>query len=543
MAESPTRQVRGTRTQISFPKTPDEQIQDNYSPPQRERQSTTEVPLEDSTIEEMQGHAEEKSVSTAQAVLIILSLAGISVSSSMSTGLFTIGIPVISADIGLAENLQLWPVSVCSLSSCCTLLLAGSLADLLGNRIMNLLGGCLLGFCILASGLSKTGTQLIVFRAIQGLAISMVFPTSFSILTQAFPNGRLRNIAFSCTGLAQPFGWAIGLFVAGVFQASSLGWRFGFYLCAGTTMTLSAISCWKLPRDRPREPVSWARLSTGIDWIGALLASISLGLLSYELSVVTGNLSSIRDGQNVAFLCIACAMAPTFVYWMHRQEKQGRPVLIPNSIWRNVAFATMCIMVLLSWAVMNSMELFLSLFFQQVQELSAIETSMRFLPNVLVAIFLNLSTGLLVHRFRADYMVLFTTITCTVAPLLMAVINPQWPFWECAIFVVILHPLSADVIFTIANLIITDVFPANMQALAGAVFNTVAQAGTSIGIGVTAMISAGVIKSPSSSLKNAPEALMAGYRAVFWTCFATLFLSCFCTMGLRGVGRVGLKRE
>lgn len=100
------------------------------------------------------------------------------------------------------------------------------------------------------------------------------------------------------------------------------------------------------------------------------------------------------------------------------------------------------------------------------------------------------------------------------------------------------------VIFTVANLIITDVFPPNTQALAGAVFSTVSQFGISTGITVSAIISTSVTNKSSYISKTSPDALMLGYRAVFWTIFGTLILACGVgALGLRKVGKVGLKRE
>lgn len=106
------------------------------------------------------------------------------------------------------------------------------------------------------------------------------------------------------------------------------------------------------------------------------------------------------------------------------------------------------------------------------------------------------------------------------------------------------NPLKSTVIFTIANLIITDVFTPKTQGLAGAVFNTVAQFGTSIGLTIFAIISASVTQGSSYTNKGSPEALMDGYRAVFWTCFAMMMAACgIGALGLRKVGKVGLKRE
>jgi len=151
----------------------------------------------------------------------------------------------------------------------------------------------------------------------------------------------------------------------------------------------------------------------------------------------------------------------------------------------------------------------------------------------------------------------------------MAIIDPEWSWWYCAFWAVLLGPLSADgksreppncvpvaepsvvdiviwtaVIFTVANLIITDIFTPKTQALAGAVFNTVAQFGTSIGLTVLAIISASVTNRSEHESKGSPEALMLGYRAAFWACFALMMLACgIGTWGLRKVGKVGLKRE
>ena len=172
----------------------------------------------------------------------------------------------------------------CSLASGCTLLLAGSIADVIGSRTINILGTFVLGIFILASGLAKTGIELILFRAIQGIGVAMCFPTAVSILSTAFPYGRVRNIAFGCLGLGTPLGFAIGIILEGCFESVGIGWRAGFYVCAAVTLTLCSVNFWYLPLEHRDEIVIWSRLRTDIDWIGVILSSTSMGLLSYSLS-------------------------------------------------------------------------------------------------------------------------------------------------------------------------------------------------------------------------------------------------------------------
>ena len=108
----------------------------------------------------------------------------------------------------------------------------------------------------------------------------------------------------------------------------------------------------------------------------------------------------------------------------------------------------------------------------------------------------------------------------------------------------LLGPFSVDVLFTVSALVITSAFPNKMQALSGAVFQTLAQFGTSLGLAVMASISSSVTKSSKFALKTSPQALMEGYRVIFWVSFGWMLLCCAIGLGgLRKVGKVGLKRE
>ncbi|KAL8779498.1 MAG: hypothetical protein Q9213_006910 [Squamulea squamosa] len=469
-------------------------------------------------------------LSTSRSVIIISILTGIAAMTSMSTGILTVGLPVIAEDIGLSGSLLLWPASIFALTSGCSLLLAGAVADVLGNRKIYLTGCVLLTAFVFACGLARTGTELIAFRALQGIAMSLCLPTAVSILTGSFPNGKTRNVGFSFLGAGQVLGFCIGLVLGGIL-IQSVGWRVGYYICGGAHAIALGLACWILPEDRHRAASTSLRqrLWNDIDWVGAIVASSCLGMLSYVLAIVTGSSSSIKEPLNAILTTIAAVLVPAFVWWVGRQERLGKPALIPNSLWKIPAFTAVCLMVLLSWGVMNSMEYFVSLFYQEVQELSALQASLRFIPGLIVGFCLNVATGLLVHRVPAHYLVIITTLICAVSPLVMALINPKWPYWYAAFWSMVLYPVSAD---------------AKTHALAGAVFNTVAQFGTSLGIAVMAVVASNVTRESGNPNKESPAALMEGYRVAFWLEFASMLLTvCIGIIGLRKAGKVGLKRE
>lgn len=81
---------------------------------------------------------------------------------------------------------------------------------------------------------------------------------------------------------------------------------------------------------------------------------------------------------------------------------------------------------------------------QNVQKLSALQASIRFLPSMIFAAILNILTGLVVHRVPAIYLVVISSIFGAIAPLLMAVIDAHWPYWYAAFPAQLLEPLSPD---------------------------------------------------------------------------------------------------
>jgi MFS family permease len=422
------------------------------------------------------------------------------------------------------------------------------------------LTGCVLqSVFTLACGLSKTGTQLIVFRAFAGVAISFCLPSAVSIITSTFPEGKSRNVAFASMGGGQPIGFSFGLVLGGVF-ADTIGWRWGFHLCAIVNTVIFAIAFFGLPKLADKQTQVLHRLRTEIDWVGIALGSTSLALLSYCFAyvfpssssstkltssrLISENTAKIREPTTLALLITALCLIPAFILWVSRQERLGLPAIIPNSLWRNRIFSVICAGVFITWGVFNAIETYLTLYFQDVQRLSALQTSIRFLPTPIAGALANVAMGLIAHRARADYAVFVGVGLTTIGALLMCVIQPQWSYWACAFPALFLNPIGADVLFTISNLVITSVFPARTQGLAGGVFNTVAQIGKSVGLATSGVIAASVTEHSRYRDKEGPEALMEGFRAAFWYLFA---LSCstggLFVWGLRGIGKVGVKRE
>ncbi|EFY97463.1 puromycin resistance protein pur8 [Metarhizium robertsii ARSEF 23] len=439
------------------------------------------------------------SVSKIKGITVIVTLAGISFLNTMGSGILIAALPRIASDVELSDALILWPAAVYALAAGCLLLIFGAAADAIGAKIVWITGSYLFVVFTVALGLANTGLQVILFRTFLGVAISMCLPTAVSLITNTFPKGTWRNVAFAMNGMGQPLGYALGLVLGGIFT-DSIGWRWAYYMMAIINFVLSTASIWSLPDVKPGGEKRWTkRLAEDIDWAGAAIMSVALGLLL------------------------------------------GRPALIPNSLWKNAPFTTIC----LKTKSQASREMPRDLAnrrnsFQQVEGLPALQSSLRFLPHVIMGICVNAATAYLISRVQVQTLAVVSALITVVAPALMATIKVGENYWYAPFWALFLSPVNPDVLFTVSNLIISDAFPVDTQSLAGGVFSEVSQFGNSVGLAVTAAIAASVTEHAGS--KDTRIALMDGFRAAFWTIFVSAAgVAVICFFGLRRGGFIGKK--
>jgi len=219
-----------------------------------------------------------------QQVVVMLQLCAVTLTACLINGLVIVGLPTITEDLQLPSSLSFWPSSVSNLATASTLLLAGSIADTVGPRWVELVGCLASGALMLGQGLSRTGEELVVMRALQGVGLALHLASSVSIITQILPQGRGRNLAFSCIGLSQPLGFSLGLVVGGIL-IDTIGWRAGWYIAGGVTLFFSLIGMWALPKSDGHQYADVVHnFRTKVDWVGAGLASAFMALICYLLA-------------------------------------------------------------------------------------------------------------------------------------------------------------------------------------------------------------------------------------------------------------------
>jgi hypothetical protein len=152
--------------------------------------------------------------------------------------------------------------------------------------------------------------------------------------------------------------------------------------------------------------------------------------------------------------------------------------------------------------------------------------------------------GVIISKVKIGPAVVFAGILSCIPPILAAIMTPSDSYWEFIFPAVLLNAVGPDVLYTASNLIVTDAFPERTQALAGGVFNTVAQFGKSFGLSLSSVVASSVSMSLDGQGRTRQNVLAQGYNAAWWFILSITALTIFVSMwGLRSVPRLGVKRE
>jgi EmrB/QacA subfamily drug resistance transporter len=137
-------------------------------------------------------------------------------------------LPSITAFFHTEISIAQWVPTVYLLTICCLILLYGRLGDMVGYKRVFLYGLAAFTVTSILCGSSQSIWMLIAFRAIQGLAASMIMAVGFAIVTAAFPpTERGKALGIYAIGIA--VGLGLGPTLGGLI-AENLSWRYVFFI-------------------------------------------------------------------------------------------------------------------------------------------------------------------------------------------------------------------------------------------------------------------------------------------------------------------------
>ena len=186
-----------------------------------------------------------------------------------------VALPDIEAAFSASLSDLQWVISGYALTLAAFLLMAGSLADKYGRRLLFAIGIVIFTGGSLACGVAQSVLALNLSRGVQGVGGAIMFATSIALLAQAF-RGHDRGVAFGVFGAITGISVAVGPVIGGLIT-SGLSWRWIFLVNVPIGIAAFAMTVFRV--DESRNPRAGRPDWAGLVTFSAGLAGIVLGLI------------------------------------------------------------------------------------------------------------------------------------------------------------------------------------------------------------------------------------------------------------------------
>ena len=268
--------------------------------------------------------------------------------------------------LNIAPKNYQWAVTAYTLTFGGFLLLGGRIGDYMGRKKAFLIG--LLGFAgaSLLGGFAQNQQMLFGARALQGVFGALLAPASLSLISVTFTDSKERAKAFGVFGALSGVGAAIGL-IAGGLLTQYLSWRWCLFV--NTPMAIIAFSL-----AVPNIHESKVDGHPHYDVPGALTATLGM------VSVVYGVSQASTDGwgSNSAWPFIALGAVLLGVFFVIESRIKS-PLLPLRLLTDRVRGGSYLSQVLVGLGLFG-MFLFMTFYFQNVHQYSAVKSGLLFLP-------------------------------------------------------------------------------------------------------------------------------------------------------------------
>ncbi|KAJ5777388.1 major facilitator superfamily-domain-containing protein [Penicillium odoratum] len=391
-----------------------------------------------------------------------------------------IALASIQEEFGVSETNLQWMISAYTLAFGGFLLLAGSLSDRYGRKLILCMGLFWLTLWTLAIGFGQSFIQLTVFRGIQGIGASLTVPSAIGIISSYF-TGVDRTRGLSIYAASGTVGFGAGLIFGG-FLTSSLGWRYLFYLIPIIPGSLGILGVFVLPQDR-----EVTKEREKMDYLGAVLSTIGLILLQFVLS------SGGRYGWGNPFIIVILILAVGILVGFVMYEKYITNPLMPLSLWTIPNFAGLWIAGFTCYGSYQNIIYYIVLMAQKVDGLSAGDTAIRLLPMGAIGFVASLGTGKLLEYMNAKYCLIAGLVLSVLAAVPSAVTATQTEnFWVNTLATSLISISAVSFIFVTTSTTILTSVPVEVKSLCGGMLNTAFQIGSGVALAISAATTSAV---------------------------------------------------
>ncbi|THY09850.1 drug resistance protein [Aureobasidium pullulans] len=482
------------------------------------------IEMDEQQIQSHHTTSSQPLASKARTTALVVTLTGAAFLNTLTVQAVVIVLPTIGKALNIPVARQQWIVSAYSLSFGCFLLLWGRLADVYGKRLIFILGSLWVAILTLINPFATNEIAFDLLRGLQGIGAAANVPTAIALISATFPSGSARNYAFSIYASGAPMGSIMGNLLGGL-VAQYGSWRWIFWILSIMAFIVTAAGYFIIPK-LPPQPASDVKSS--IDWIGAFL--VTVGVLVLLFAMAEGNVVGWSRPYIPVLIVLSVLFIVTFVFWqLYLEQRSERQPLMKVTMFKRTRVSAAMLAMAVFFSAFNNYLIFSTYFYQEYLGLSAIQTTVRFVPTGVVGILTILVTSRALARVpinillmwgmacvglanlgsppqRADLWRLFylresfpARIMLTETSMKAVPIPPTETYWAYGFPAMCLAVFGADTLFPALLVLVAHNLPPEDQALGGGLINALGQIGRAVGLAIGTAIQVAVQSSREGS--------------------------------------------
>lgn len=389
---------------------------------------------------------------------------------SIDNTVLNLALPSISAGLGATASQLQWIVDAYTLIFASLLITTGSIGDRFGRRKLLLFGLSLFGLGSLGAALSVSTVMLIGFRALLGLAGAMIMPSTLSILTDVFRDGKERAKAIAIWSSIFSIGAGFGPIVGG-FLINSFDWSSVFFLNLPIVLVCAVGGYILVPESKDSS-------APKPDFLGVVLSIIGL------LALVFGMIQAGEKGWLSSSVLISFGIAVVFLYAFIRWENHSEAPMLPLHFFKNMSFTgANAALTISSFAMMGSMYFF-SQFLQSVQGYSPLMAAVCMLPMTPAVLFFTIKSVKFDRQFGTRFTMSLGLLLSGIGLFLFSrVAGIHTSYWYILLVQIFLGSGAGFTMSPATNAVMSSL-PPGRAGIGSAMNDTTRQVGGALGVAV-----------------------------------------------------------
>jgi EmrB/QacA subfamily drug resistance transporter len=338
---------------------------------------------------------------------------------TINSGTLIIALPDLERELHTSLLTLVWVILAYMIASTVLVLTAGRLSDLFGRKRAYVAGFLVFAVTSLGAGFSANGTELILWRILQGIGAAFLFANAAALVTDAFPREQL-GLAMGTNTMVAAVGLVLGPVLGGALVG--IGWQWVFWFNVPLALVGSVWGALVLHELARRDA------SRGLDPLGTI--TFVVGLTGLVLGVSRGGLSGWNDTVVIVSLIASVVLLPLFVLI----ESRVRAPMLDLTIFRNRMFAAAT-----AAAFINGMSRFALLFvfvfyFQGAQGDDPLTAGIKLAPMAIGMLIASPLAGVWADRRGSRMLAAIGMVVSAVALAGMTTLQPDTAYWQSAIW-------------------------------------------------------------------------------------------------------------